>query len=66
MAVMTAKTLTIINPDGTRSQRPMDFEPFDFESAHVIKVRDNRIHEIEAMGIRLDYFSTNGWTDLPR
>lgn len=44
----------------------MDYEPFDFESAQVIKVRDNRIHQIEAMGIRLNYFSTNGWTDLPR
>lgn len=28
----------------------MDYEPFDFESAQVIKVRDNRIHQIEAMG----------------
>ena len=61
-----SKTLTILNPDGTRSQRPMNFEPFDFESAHVIKVRNNRIHGIEAMGIGLPHFSTNGWSDLPR
>ena len=61
-----SKTLTIINPDGTRSQRPMNFEPFDFESAHVIKVRNNRIYEIEAMGVRLPYLSTNGWSDLLR
>ena len=61
-----SKTLTILNPDGTRSQRPMNFNPFDFESAHVIKVRDDTIHEIEAMGVSLPYFSTNGWSDLPR
>jgi hypothetical protein len=61
-----SKTLTILNADGTRSERPMNFNPFDFESAHVIAVRDNTIHEIEAMGVSLPYFSTNGWSDLAR
>ena len=57
---------TIINPDGTRGQRELKNNPFDFESVHIFKIRSGRIHEIEAMGISLPYRSKNGWSEFVR
>jgi hypothetical protein len=39
---------------------------FDMAAAHVIKVRDRKIHEIEATGTVLPFNSKNGWTDFLR
>jgi len=36
-------------------------EPFDEPAAHVFNVRDGKIHEIEAMGVKLPYGSKTGW-----
>jgi hypothetical protein len=58
---MEQKTLTILNKDGSTSQRPMDFAPFDLEAAHIFKIHSDKIHEIEAMGFTLPLYSKNGW-----
>jgi hypothetical protein len=58
---MEQKTLTILNKDGSTSQRPMDFAPFDLEAAHIFKIHGDKIHEIEAMGFTLPLYSKNGW-----
>lgn len=60
------KTLTILAPDGTTSPREMNYNPFDFESVHIFKIRGAKIHEIEAMGVSMPYRSKNGWSDFIR
>ncbi len=55
------KTITILKPDGTTSERPMNFNPFDLEAAHIFKISGAKIHEIEAMGFALPLYSKNGW-----
>lgn len=39
----------------------MNFKPFDLPAAHIFKVRDGKIHEIEAMGFVMPYNSKTGW-----
>jgi hypothetical protein len=58
---MEQKTITILKPDGTTSERPMNFNPFDLEAAHIFKIYGEKIHEIEAMGFTLPLYSKNGW-----
>jgi hypothetical protein len=58
---MEQKTITILKPDGTTSERPMNLNPFDLEAAHIFKIWDSKIHEIEAMGFSLPLYSKNGW-----
>jgi hypothetical protein len=36
-------------------------KPFDMPAAHIFKVRDGKIHEIEAMGFTEAYQSKTGW-----
>jgi len=56
------KTIEILNTDGTISERPMNFNPFDLEAAHIFKIAGGTIHEIEAMGFTLPLYSKNGWS----
>jgi hypothetical protein len=63
---MEPKSVTILNPDGTTSERPMNFNPFDLEAAHIFKIRGGKIHEIEAMGFSLPLYSKNGWSPFTR
>jgi hypothetical protein len=63
---MKDKTITILNPDGTKGQREVNFNPFDLEAAHIIKVQGNKIHDIEAMGFMLPLYSKNGWSEFTR
>lgn len=58
---MEQRTITIIKKDGTTEERPMNFNPFDLEAAHIFKIWGGRIHEIEAMGFTLPVYSKNGW-----
>ncbi len=58
---MEQKTITILKKDGTTSERPMNFNPFDLEAAHIFKISGGKIHEIEAMGFMLPLYSKNGW-----
>ena len=59
-------TSTIINPDGTRTARQDTGNPFDLEATHIFKIRNGKIHEIEAMGFSLPLNSKNGWSDFVR
>jgi hypothetical protein len=61
---MTEKTITILNKDGSTSERPMNFNPFDLEAAHIFKIYGGKIHEIEAMGFTLLLYSKNGWSQF--
>ena len=55
------KTIEILNTDGSISERPMNFNPFDLEAAHIYKIYGGKIHEIEAMGFVMPYNSKTGW-----
>ena len=58
---------TLVYPDGTRGTRDMTTQrQFDMAAAHIIKVRDRKIHEIEATGAVLPFNSKNGWSDFLR
>jgi hypothetical protein len=59
---MEQKTITILKKDGSTSERPMNFNPFDLEAAHIFKIWGGKIHEIEAMGFMLPLYSKNGWS----
>jgi hypothetical protein len=61
---MEQKSITILNKDGTTSERPMNFNPFDLEAAHIFKISGGKIHEIEAMGFSLPLYSKNGWSQF--
>jgi hypothetical protein len=63
---MEQKTITILNKDGSTSERPMNFNPFDLEAAHIFKISGGKIHEIEAMGFMLPLYSKNGWSPFTR
>lgn len=63
---MTNKEITVIGPNGERSQREMNFNPFDLPAAHIFKIRGGKIHEIEALGFMRPYMSKNGWSDFLR
>jgi hypothetical protein len=63
---MTNKEITVIGRDGKPTTRAVNFDPFDLPAAHIFKVRDNRIHEIEALGFMLPYLSKGGWSDFLR
>ena len=64
---MNEKVLTLVYPDGTRGTRDMTTQrQFDMAAAHIIKVRDYKIREIEATGAVLPFNSKNGWSDFSR
>jgi hypothetical protein len=63
---MEQKTITVIKKDGTTAERPMNFNPFDLEAAHIFKIWGGKIHEIEAMGFTLPLYSKNGWNPFTR
>jgi hypothetical protein len=48
--------------DGKVTDRPMAFNPFDLEAAHIYKISGGTMHEIEAMGFTLPLNSKNGWS----
>jgi len=63
---MKDKQITVIGRDGKPTTRDVAFNPFDLPAAHIFKVRDNRIHEIEALGFMVPYMSKGGWSDFAR
>jgi hypothetical protein len=57
--------ITVIDRDGNLVKRDMSrFNPFDLPAAHIFKIRDNRIHEIEALGFTMPYMSNGGWSEF--
>ena len=64
---MNEKILTLLNPDGSRGTRDMTTQrQFDNAAAHIFKVRNYKIHEIEATGFTLPLNSKNGWNEFIR
>lgn len=57
---MEEKSLKIVGVPGLETM-PMNFMPFDLPAEHIFKIRDGRIHEIEAMGFTMPYNSKTGW-----
>lgn len=57
---MEEKSLKIVGVPGVDSV-DMPFKPFDLPAAHIFKVRDSKIHEIEALGFTMPYGSKTGW-----
>jgi len=57
---MEEKTLKIVGVSGV-DHVDMNFKPFDLPAAHIFKIRDGKIHEIEAMGFMMPYNSKTGW-----
>ncbi len=56
------KNYPVLLPNGTVSDRSMNFNPFDLEAAHIYKIYGGKMHEIEAMGFTLPLNSKNGWS----
>jgi hypothetical protein len=64
---MNEKILTLLLPDGSRGARDMTTQrQFDMAAAHIFKVRNYKIHEIEATGVTLPLNSKNGWNEFLR
>jgi len=57
---MQENSVKIVGVPGIDSV-PMNFKPFDLPAAHIFKVRDGKIHQIEALGTVLPYDSKTGW-----
>jgi hypothetical protein len=57
---MEEKTLKIVGVSGV-DHVDMNFKPFDLPAAHIFKIRDGKIHEVEAMGFMMPYNSKTGW-----
>ena len=59
--------ITVIDRDGNLVKRDMSrFNPFDLPAAHIFKIRDNRIHEIDALGFTMPYMSNDDWSEFLR
>src|SRR5580658_5165222 len=43
------------------TQRQVNHAPFDLPAAHIFKISDGKIHQIEAMGFLAPYNSPSGW-----
>jgi hypothetical protein len=57
---MKEKAVKIVGVPGVESV-PMNRDPWDSVNAHIFKIRDGKIHEIEAMGFPMPYESKTGW-----
>lgn len=58
---MSRGPLEMIAADGTRVMWEERREPYDLPAAHIFKITDGEIHEIEALGIFVPYMSGTGW-----
>lgn len=58
---MEDPTIDVYDAEGNLTERTVDFQPFDLPAMHVFKIRNGRIHEIEAMGFMTPYMSPSGW-----
>ena len=51
----------MIAADGTEHLWDELREPYDLPAAHIFRISDNQIHEVEAIGIFVPYASPTGW-----
>ena len=56
----TPKVMKIIGVPGT-TERKNDYGPFDLPAAHIFKIRNGKIYEIEAIGYMAEHGIKNGW-----
>jgi hypothetical protein len=54
------KVMKIIGVPGI-TERKNDYGPFDLPAAHIFKIRNGKIYEIEAMGYMAGHGIKNGW-----
>jgi hypothetical protein len=54
------KIMKIRNVPGV-TERPNKYGPFDLPAAHIFKIRNGKIYEIEAIGYIARYGVENGW-----
>jgi len=55
-------TLDMYDENGNLTERDMSqYDPFDMPAMHIFRIRDARIHEIEATGIVVPFMSPSGW-----
>ena len=57
---MRDKVTPIRNTPGVTS-RTVNYSAFDLPAAHIFRISDGKLHQIEAMGFRADYLSPTGW-----
>ncbi len=57
---MKDKFVKIVGVPGVE-RVPLNIKPFDLPAAHIFKIYDGKIHEIEAMGFTMPYDSKTGW-----
>jgi hypothetical protein len=58
---MTRGPLEMIAADGSRLLWEEEREPYDLPAAHIFKITNGEIHEIEAIGIFVPYDSQTGF-----
>ena len=63
---MANKEITVIGRDGKPNATSGELRPVRSACSPHFKVRDNRIHEIEALGFMMPYMSKGGWSDFAR
>ena len=54
------KIMKIIGVPGI-TERPNNYGPFDLPAAHIFKIRDGKIYNIEAIGYLATHGTKNGW-----
>ncbi len=54
------RSVKIVGVPGVQSQ-PKEFGPIDLLAAEIFKIRDGKIHEIEAMGTLVPFGAASGW-----
>ena len=58
---MLDRTMDVYDAEGQLAEREVSFDPFDLPAMHVFKIRNGRMHEIEAMGFMTPYMAPSGW-----
>jgi hypothetical protein len=58
---MEQKIFKIEGVPGVDTSDLSNVKPFDMPAAHIFKIRDGKMHEIEAMGVVIPYNSKTGW-----
>jgi hypothetical protein len=58
---MEEKSFKIVGVAGVDHNDMSNVKPFDLPAAHIFKIRDGKMHEIEAMGFVMPYNSKTGW-----
>ena len=58
---MTRGPQLMIAADGSRVMWEEKREPYDLPAAHIFKISNGQIHEVEAIGVFVPYGAPTGW-----